>query len=319
LIDTESGGRKVIGFLAQEVQKVLPEVVQKTDDGWLTVNYVEILPILLEAFKQHVKDTNESSGRLSAEVIELRTEVDKLTQQHTESTAVQLYNAFLGLHQRLKTASLRQRQLRATRPVPAAWRPAPQPRGIMRPPPPQATISTSVQSSPLKPPSVSAKPTRVPQQVPEIQVDDGDEDEDSNEDDFDDDDYPESEEDEEDSRPGSRRGYENQVEMRPFNQPRRRKQDTSDRPVTRAEMQRYFDAVELASTMRRKTTDCAPLVLFYRVVVVLLLIVIIVEISILFTPSPVHELNAYLKRNSIVANMTLSFGLPTKDGAAIPK
>lgn len=86
------------------------------------------------------------------------------------------------------------------------------------------------------------------------------------------------EEDSEDAYQPSRRRYNedaSSVEMRPFNRPapRRRGKSESGRAVTHGEMQRYFDAVELASTMRRKSADCTPLLIFYRVVVILLLIV----------------------------------------------
>jgi hypothetical protein len=41
----EMAGKRVIGLIAQEVQKVLPEVVHKDDvTGYLSVSYAEILP-----------------------------------------------------------------------------------------------------------------------------------------------------------------------------------------------------------------------------------------------------------------------------------
>ena len=49
-----SGGKRVIGLIAQEVQRVLPEVVQEGSDGYLAVNYADIVPILIEAFKEQV-------------------------------------------------------------------------------------------------------------------------------------------------------------------------------------------------------------------------------------------------------------------------
>ena len=43
---------KQIGFLAQNVQKVFPELVSSDDEGYLSVNYIGIIPILVEAVKE---------------------------------------------------------------------------------------------------------------------------------------------------------------------------------------------------------------------------------------------------------------------------
>jgi hypothetical protein len=44
--------RPQIGFVAQEVAKVAPEVVMQNDDGYYTVDYGRLTPILLEALKE---------------------------------------------------------------------------------------------------------------------------------------------------------------------------------------------------------------------------------------------------------------------------
>jgi len=41
-----------LGLLAQEVQKVLPELVKESHDGKLGVNYSGLIPVLLEALKE---------------------------------------------------------------------------------------------------------------------------------------------------------------------------------------------------------------------------------------------------------------------------
>lgn len=48
-----------IGFIAQEVEKVLPELVHKNRDGYRSVDYTAVLPVLVEAVKQqqHEIDT----------------------------------------------------------------------------------------------------------------------------------------------------------------------------------------------------------------------------------------------------------------------
>lgn len=53
--DSQPTGIKVLGLIAQEVQRVLPEIVQESADGWLSIDYAEIVPILIEAFKEHMQ------------------------------------------------------------------------------------------------------------------------------------------------------------------------------------------------------------------------------------------------------------------------
>lgn len=52
----DSKSQKFIGFIAQDVAKVSPGSVSKTADGWLTVDYVTIVPYLTEALKSHMKE-----------------------------------------------------------------------------------------------------------------------------------------------------------------------------------------------------------------------------------------------------------------------
>ncbi len=44
--------KQVIGFKAQEVQQVLPEVVHTMEDGYLAVDYAKVVPVLVEAIKE---------------------------------------------------------------------------------------------------------------------------------------------------------------------------------------------------------------------------------------------------------------------------
>jgi len=48
-----------VGFSAQEVQKVLPEVVSKGEDGYLSIEYGKMVPLLLEAIKEQQKLIDE--------------------------------------------------------------------------------------------------------------------------------------------------------------------------------------------------------------------------------------------------------------------
>ena len=55
---------KEVGVLAQQIQVVLPEAVVEKEDGYLTVKYERIIPLLIEAIKE-----------LSAEVEEIKKKI----------------------------------------------------------------------------------------------------------------------------------------------------------------------------------------------------------------------------------------------------
>ena len=40
------------GVLAQEVQKEFPEMVMKDSDGYLRVDYIQLIPVMIEAIKE---------------------------------------------------------------------------------------------------------------------------------------------------------------------------------------------------------------------------------------------------------------------------
>jgi hypothetical protein len=64
LAANRNSGLRESGVIAQEIQKVLPEAVIEKDDGFLTVKYDRIIPLLIEAIKE-----------LSAEVEELKKKI----------------------------------------------------------------------------------------------------------------------------------------------------------------------------------------------------------------------------------------------------
>jgi len=39
------------GVIAQEVQKEFPEMVSRGDDGYLMVDYVQLIPVIIEAIR----------------------------------------------------------------------------------------------------------------------------------------------------------------------------------------------------------------------------------------------------------------------------
>ena len=60
------------GFIAQEVQNVLPELVCKIDDsGFLSVNYIEIIPFLVSKVQSQDKEIKS----LREENLELKNKI----------------------------------------------------------------------------------------------------------------------------------------------------------------------------------------------------------------------------------------------------
>ena len=51
-IESEDASRKRIGFLAQDVQKVLPELVQTDDKGVMSIDYIGFIPLIVESLKE---------------------------------------------------------------------------------------------------------------------------------------------------------------------------------------------------------------------------------------------------------------------------
>ena len=60
-----------VGVIAQEVAKVLPEIVTTRDNGYMAVKYEKLTALLIEAVKE-----------LTAEVQDLRTRVEKLERRN---------------------------------------------------------------------------------------------------------------------------------------------------------------------------------------------------------------------------------------------
>ena len=58
-VDTALYNRNHIGFLAQEVQKVYPELVYADKNGILSVDYVSMIPILVESIKEQQSTIND--------------------------------------------------------------------------------------------------------------------------------------------------------------------------------------------------------------------------------------------------------------------
>jgi hypothetical protein len=63
--------RKAYGLIAQEVQRVVPEVVHKNEQGLLSVNYIELIPILINALNQQAQQQRADTTNIRAELTQL--------------------------------------------------------------------------------------------------------------------------------------------------------------------------------------------------------------------------------------------------------
>ena len=55
-----------VGVVAQEIEKVLPEIVEERENGYKAVKYEKIVPLLIEAIKDQQKQINELKNKLDA-------------------------------------------------------------------------------------------------------------------------------------------------------------------------------------------------------------------------------------------------------------
>lgn len=55
-----------LGLIAQNVREVLPELVHENDSGYLSVNYIGVIPVLVEAIKEEEHAMKEKDARIDA-------------------------------------------------------------------------------------------------------------------------------------------------------------------------------------------------------------------------------------------------------------
>jgi hypothetical protein len=75
---------KQIGFIAQELEQVLPELVFTASTGYKSVNYTHVIPVLVEAIKAQQKQLEAKEQRLNTlekEVAELKVLLVQLAQK----------------------------------------------------------------------------------------------------------------------------------------------------------------------------------------------------------------------------------------------
>ena len=80
------------GFIAQDVEKVIPEMAFENSDGYYVMNYTMLIPLLTEAIKQQDKTITEQATTIT----ELRTEIAELRSAFNDFKAGQAANGVEG-------------------------------------------------------------------------------------------------------------------------------------------------------------------------------------------------------------------------------
>ena len=57
--------KKDIGVIAQEVNKVMPEIVTTREDGYLAIKYDRLTPLLIEAIKTLTKKVTNLENEIN--------------------------------------------------------------------------------------------------------------------------------------------------------------------------------------------------------------------------------------------------------------
>jgi len=70
-------GKQKIGVLAQDIQKVFPELVSTDDRGMLAVNYQGLVPVLINAMKEQDAKMKEQDAKMDVQ----QSEIDRLKEQ----------------------------------------------------------------------------------------------------------------------------------------------------------------------------------------------------------------------------------------------
>ncbi|MFK7787198.1 MAG: tail fiber domain-containing protein [Crocinitomicaceae bacterium] len=88
-----------IGFIAQDLQKVIPEMVREDEEGYLSVSYRSLIPVLVEGHKElkaenddlkaSLEEAQETNRKLEQEIESIKSMISGLTEK-LPTTTVQL-------------------------------------------------------------------------------------------------------------------------------------------------------------------------------------------------------------------------------------
>jgi len=64
--DWKDSGEKSFGLIAQEVEKILPEIVHQKTDNTKTVSYIQLIPLLIQAIKIQQQQIDNINRKVNA-------------------------------------------------------------------------------------------------------------------------------------------------------------------------------------------------------------------------------------------------------------
>jgi len=83
--------KRELGFIAQEIEAVAPELISKNDQGYKQVNYANFVAVINEGIKEFYKkwvNDSEEKGRAIASIqdqnVELQERVERLESENRE-------------------------------------------------------------------------------------------------------------------------------------------------------------------------------------------------------------------------------------------
>ena len=79
----DNNHKKKIGLLAQDIEKVFPELVTETNDI-KSVNYQGLVPVLINAMKEQDEVIRSQDSRLNSQETKLSNQETKLNKQQQE-------------------------------------------------------------------------------------------------------------------------------------------------------------------------------------------------------------------------------------------
>lgn len=97
--DRHFSDRRQVGMIAQEVEKVVPELVNKDSEGYYSLDYARLTPILVEAIREQqakiekLEQKIEDNSRLRAEIEELKSIVHSLASDREKEDDVVMTGA----------------------------------------------------------------------------------------------------------------------------------------------------------------------------------------------------------------------------------
>src|SRR5262249_26172790 len=83
----EFSDRHQIGLIAQEVEQIVPEVVFKESDGYYSIDYSKLTPLLIEAIREQQKSIESQARQIASlkqkddELVTQRETIDRLEQR----------------------------------------------------------------------------------------------------------------------------------------------------------------------------------------------------------------------------------------------